>query len=107
VFTTHLLTFYYLSLFRPGVEFVTGPGLLDATRLRLRKRELIEAGEKRLEAGPVGNRLDSPFPFGSNCRAPGIRRASREAVARRIAEPWRTCRLACSPRGGSGLTGPA
>ncbi|MGZ3355923.1 MAG: hypothetical protein ACXVBO_13835, partial [Isosphaeraceae bacterium] len=53
MFTTHLLTFYYLSLFRPGVEFVTGPGLLDATRLRLRKRELIEAGEKRLEAGPV------------------------------------------------------
>jgi SGNH hydrolase-like domain, acetyltransferase AlgX len=33
--------------YRPGVEYLTGPGLLDEDRLRLRERELFEAGEKR------------------------------------------------------------
>ena len=50
--------------YRPGVEFVTGPGLLDATRLRLRKRELIEAGEKR----PCPDPRPAIRDFNEQCR---------------------------------------
>jgi alginate O-acetyltransferase complex protein AlgJ len=54
--------------YRPGVDFLTGPGLLDGTRLRLRRRELIEAGEKNPSPDP------SPaiLAFHEDCRKAGV-----------------------------------
>lgn len=54
--------------YRPGVELLTGRGLLDDARLRLRTRELREAGEKHPAADPrIAIRA-----FDEDCRRAGV-----------------------------------
>jgi alginate O-acetyltransferase complex protein AlgJ len=54
--------------YRPGVDFLTGPGLLDESRLRLRKKDLIEAGESRPSPDP----RPAIIAFHEDCRAAGV-----------------------------------
>jgi alginate O-acetyltransferase complex protein AlgJ len=54
--------------YRPGVEFLTGQGLLDATRLRLRKKELAEEGEKNPSPDP----RPAIVAFHEACRQAGV-----------------------------------
>src|SRR5260370_5149503 len=54
--------------YRPGIDFLTAPGLLEQNRLALRRKELLEAGE----------RVPSPDPrpailaFAEDCRKAGV-----------------------------------
>ena len=54
--------------YRPGIDWLTGPGLLDATRLALRKRDLIEAGE----ANPSPDPRPAIRAFLEDCRKAGV-----------------------------------
>jgi alginate O-acetyltransferase complex protein AlgJ len=54
--------------YRPGVEYLTGPGLLDETRLRLRKKELADAGEKN----PCPDPRPAIVAFDAACREAGV-----------------------------------
>jgi hypothetical protein len=53
--------------YRPGLEYMTGPGLFDDARLRLRERELSESGEKRPCPDPRPAILD----FNQQCKKVG------------------------------------
>jgi hypothetical protein len=54
--------------YRPGVDFLAGPGLLDQTRLRLREKELAEAGEKN----PCPDPRPAIRAFHDDCRRAGV-----------------------------------
>ena len=54
--------------YRPGIEFVTGPGLLDPDRIALRKRELIDSGE----ACPSPDPRPAIRAFLEDCRTAGV-----------------------------------
>jgi alginate O-acetyltransferase complex protein AlgJ len=53
--------------YRPGVDFLTGSGLLDPTRLRLRHKELSDAGEKT----PCPDPRPAILAFHQACRQAG------------------------------------
>ena len=54
--------------YRPGLEYMTGPGLFDDARLRQRERELSESGEKRPCPDPRPAILD----FNKQCKNAGV-----------------------------------
>jgi len=54
--------------YRPGVEFLTGRGLLDEARLRLRRKELSGAGE----AAPSPDPRPAILAFHEACRDAGV-----------------------------------
>ena len=54
--------------YRPGIDWLTGPGLLDATRLALRKRDLLDEGE----AKPSPDPLPAIRAFHQDCRKAGV-----------------------------------
>jgi alginate O-acetyltransferase complex protein AlgJ len=54
--------------YRPGVEFLTGPGLLDGSRLSLRRQDLIEAGEVHPNPDP----RPAILAFQEDCRGAGV-----------------------------------
>jgi alginate O-acetyltransferase complex protein AlgJ len=53
--------------YRPGVDFLIGPGLLDETRLWLRNKELSEAGESHPSPDP----RPAILAFHEDCRKSG------------------------------------
>jgi alginate O-acetyltransferase complex protein AlgJ len=54
--------------YQPGIELVTGPGLLDRDRLALAKRELIDAGEVKPSPDP----RPAIRAFNEDCRKAGV-----------------------------------
>ena len=54
--------------YRPGIELLTGSGLLDPGRLAVAKRELIEAGE----ANPSPDPRPAILAFQEDCRKAGV-----------------------------------
>ncbi len=54
--------------YRPGIDWLTGPGLLDATRLAVRKQQLIDAGE----TNPSPDPRPAIVAFHESCRAAGV-----------------------------------
>lgn len=54
--------------YRPGVEFLTGRGLLDEARLRLRRKEMTEDGERDPRPDP----RPAIVAFHNDCRAAGV-----------------------------------
>src|SRR5579872_944262 len=54
--------------YRPGLAFLTGPGLVDGDRLTLRKKELGDAGEKN----PCPDPRPAIVAFHEACRQAGV-----------------------------------
>ena len=54
--------------YRPGIDWLTGPGLLDATRLAHRKRDLLDEGE----ANPSPDPLPAIRAFHQDCQKAGV-----------------------------------
>jgi alginate O-acetyltransferase complex protein AlgJ len=53
--------------YRPGLDFVTGRGILDPGRIRARRRHLIDAGERSAEPDP----RPAIFAFNKACQEAG------------------------------------
>ena len=54
--------------YRPGIDWLTGPGILDPSRIALRKGDLIEAGE----ANPSPDPRPAILAFRDDCREAGV-----------------------------------
>jgi hypothetical protein len=54
--------------YRPGMDFVTGRGILDPGRLRMRRKHMVDAGEHSAEPDP----RPAIFAFDAACRSAGV-----------------------------------
>lgn len=67
--TAHVIPGRHGWLFyRPGIDWVVGPGLLDPTRLKLRGKELADSGE----ASPAPDPRPAIRAFHEDCRRAGV-----------------------------------
>jgi len=82
--------------YRPDVDFLTAPGLLDETRLAQRKKELVDAGEK----SPSPDPRPAILAFAADCRKAGVHLVVVPVPDKAMLQPAQlTTRLACAVPG--------